>query len=82
MTKTMELTPKQFEEILERVFEEKTSSLATKKQVEDLTITVDGLAQKLDFYLTKEWTVYIHESHPRLEKRVKAIERKLGIKTV
>jgi Zn-dependent protease with chaperone function len=78
----MELTPKQFEEILERVFEEKTSSLATKKQVEDLTTTVDGLAQKVDSYLTKEWIVHINDSHPRLEKRINSIENKFKIKTI
>lgn len=49
-------------------------------KLNDLTTATDALAQKLDSYLTKEWTVHRHHEHPRLVARIRSIERKLGIK--
>ncbi|MBI5934739.1 MAG: hypothetical protein HY867_13620 [Chloroflexi bacterium] len=45
-----------------------------------LTTSVDGLAQKVNSYLTQEWAVHLHNEHPELEKRLRAVERKLGMK--
>ena len=73
----MNVTPKQFEQTLRRVIKDETGHLATKGQVDDLTTSVDGLAQKVDSYLNKEWNTHLHDAHPRLENRLSRIERKL-----
>jgi len=79
----MDLTPKQFESILKSVLADELPRhlMPLKDNIENLTTTVDGLAKKVDSYLTQEWTVHIHQAHPDLTKRIKACERKLGIKT-
>lgn len=79
----MDLTAKQFESILGRVVDDKLvpiiENMATKKQVEDLITTVDDLAYKVDSFLTKEWHVHLHAAHPRIERRLKRLEKKLHI---
>lgn len=51
-----------------------------ERKVDTLTTSFDGLAHKVNSYLTQEWNVHLHNDHPSLEQRLTAIERKLGIK--
>ena len=51
-------------------------------RLDTLTTSVNDLASKVKSYLGQEWNVHIHGSHPRLEKRIKVVERKLGIKSI
>lgn len=79
----MNFTVKQFESSLRRVIKDEVNylkdNMSTKKQVEDLTVTVDGLTKKVDSYLTQEWSTHLHDAHPRLENRLNQIEKKLTI---
>ncbi len=74
----MNLTVKQFENSLRRIIKNETSHLATKKQVDDLIITVDGLAYKVDSFLNKEWITHVHDTHPRIDNRLNRLEKKLS----
>lgn len=77
----MNLTVKQFESSLKRIFKDEVHNIivnmATKKQVNDLTVSVDGLAARVDSFLDKEWKTHLHYTHPRIEKRLTKIEKKL-----
>ena len=77
----MDITIKQFKQTLRRVVKDEINpienKMATKKQVEGLTVSVDGLAKTVDSYLNKEWNVHLHDIHPRLDNRLTQIERKL-----
>ena len=78
----MTITPKQFESILKSVLADELPKHL--KPLEDKIVNLSGdvgeLSAKLDSYISKEWNVHIHDAHPRLEKRLKAIEQKVGIK--
>lgn len=77
----MNFTVKQFESSLRRVVRDEVAPLkanmATKKQVDDLTISVDGITKMFDSFLNTEWQTHLHDVHPRLEKRLTKIEKKL-----
>lgn len=79
----MNLTPKQFEEILGRVvtqrLEDNLKDIGQK--IDNLTTSVDKIVKIFNDHLNEEWPVHIHQVHSGIEKRVKVIERKLGIKT-
>ena len=74
LSMSMNFTVKQFENSLKRVIKDELdpikASMATKQQVDDLTVSVDGLTSKVDSFLDKEWRVHLHDTHPRIEKRL------------
>jgi len=76
---TIDLSAEQFEQLLRRIVQEETAALASQRSVQDLTTMVDGLSKKLSTYLDHEWNVHLHTTHPDIETRLKAIERKVGI---
>jgi hypothetical protein len=76
----MTLTPKQLEEILQRVVVERIESrMATKEQLDELTASVENLAHKVQSYLDEEWHVHLHDAHARLDARLERVEKKLGL---
>ena len=77
--KRFETIDKRFEDV-EISFDRRFNNIEIR--LDTLTTSVDDLASKVKSYLGQEWNVHIHDSHPRLEKRIKVIERKLGIKTI
>ena len=77
--KRFETIDKRFEDVEIR-FDRRFNNIEIR--LDTLTTSVDDLASKVKSYLGQEWNVHIHDSHPRLEKRIKVIERKLGIKSI
>lgn len=79
------LTAKQFATIVQKVVREENQHLITREEFSEshdtLTTAVDKLTKMVESYLKQEWNVHIHASHPRLESRITALERKVGIKT-
>ena len=75
----MNITIKQFEASLKRIIKDETRNLATKKQLDDvnesLTTSIDGLAKRVDSFLSVEWKTHLYDTHPRLEKRLTKIEK-------
>ena len=70
----MQITPRQFEKALFEALEDHTHHFATKEALSDLTDAVDGLAGRLSSFLDTEWIVHRRLEHPRLRKRLKALE--------
>jgi len=77
--KRFETIDKRFEDVEIR-FDRRFNNIEIR--LDTLTTSVDDLASKVKSYLGQEWNVHIHGSHPRLEKRIKVVERKLGIKSI
>lgn len=75
----MTITPEQLEELLYEIVREETRRLATKQAVGALSNAVDALARRLASFLDNEWIVHERSLHDSLEKRLKAVEKKLGI---
>jgi len=63
------------------IVRQETRRLATKQAVGPLYNAVDGLARRLGSFLDNEWIVHNRSAHESLEKRLKAVEKKLGIKS-
>ena len=76
----MTITPEQFEEILQRIVRHETRQLATKETVNALIDTLEYLAFQVDSYIEKEWNFHRFLEHPNLEKRIRILEQKAGIK--
>ncbi len=76
----MRITPEQFEEMLYDIVRDETRRLATKQAVGALSNAVDGLARRLGSFLDEEWIVHQRSAHESLEKRLRAVEKRLGIK--
>lgn len=80
----MNLTSKQFENTLRRVLKDETSHFVSKKEfkqeINNLILSVDSLALRVDSFLTKEWNIHLHDAHPRIESRINRLEKKFSIK--
>jgi len=77
----MTITPEQLEEMLYEIVREETRRLATKQAVGALSNAVDGLAHRVASSLDEEWIVHQRSVHESLEQRLRAVEKKLGIKS-
>ena len=66
----MDITPKQFENILRKVIKEENRHLATRKQFDDLNNNIDGLAK----------AVKDLRDELRVQRvRIKAVKQRVGI---
>lgn len=77
----MNFTIKQFESSLRRVVKDEISHLVTKKDFNEkfntLVLSVDSLTKTIDSFLNTEWQTHLHDVHPRVEKRLVKIEKRL-----
>lgn len=84
----MNFSVKQFESSLKRVLKDAIApieaNMVTKKEFNDLVVSIDSLTTKVDSFLNKEWVTHLHDIHPRdihprIESRLKRLEKKLSI---
>ena len=75
----MDMTSKQFEKLLRSIVADEVDKRAgiTDAKIDSVQTSVDGLAAKMTAHLDVEWHVHLKELHPRIESRIKRIERKL-----
>lgn len=79
---TIDMTSKQFEKLLRSIIADEVDkrAIVTDAKIDGLQTSVDGLAAKMTAHLDVEWHVHVKDLHPRLDSRIRRIERKLGIK--
>ena len=73
----MNFTVKQFESSLRRVIKDETRNFVTKKEFNTLVVSVDSLTKTINSFFNVEWKTHLHYTHPRIEKRLTKIEKKL-----